>query len=126
MTSQTGVGLGVDAIQNEINQIETGEQGRGEVNVLRDRQVGVVSTADGVGRSKDAGPGIERSDDAGLGYGYSLLLHDFVQDRAGRIVHLVELVNAADTAVGQDERTRFQHKLTGFRVASDVGCETDR
>ena len=48
-----------------------------------------------------------------------------MQDGAGRVVHLVELVDAADAAIGQDERARFQHKLPGLRVARDVGRETD-
>ena len=68
MTGQTGVGLGVDAIQDEINQVKTREQGRREVDVLRDGQVRVVSAADGVGGSEDAGPGVQRRDDAGLGH----------------------------------------------------------
>ena len=33
------------------------------------------------------------------------MYHDFVQDRARRVVHLVKLVDAADAAVAQDERT---------------------
>ena len=42
------------------------------------------------------------TDDAGLGDGQGLLLHDLVQHRPGGVVHLVELVNAADSLGGND------------------------
>jgi hypothetical protein len=97
------VRLVVDAVQDQVDQVEARQQGRRQVDVLGHGQVRVVAAADGVGRGQDAGAGVERGDDAGLGDGDGLLLHDLVQDGARGLGHLVELVDAADAAVGQDQ-----------------------
>jgi hypothetical protein len=49
-----------------------------------------------------------------------------VQDSSRIVAHLVELVNAADTVVGQYERTRLQHVLARLDILGDEGGETDR
>ena len=49
--------------------------------------------------------------DADLGNGDGLLLHDLVDGRAVCVHHLVKLINAADAAVGQDQRSSLQHHL---------------
>lgn len=41
------------------------------------------------------------------------------------IVHLVKLVYAADTAVGEDKRSTFQHDFLRFRVLGYVDGQTD-
>jgi hypothetical protein len=53
------------------------------------------------------------------------LLHHFVEDGPGGFVHLVELVNAASTAIGQNQGTGLQDHLLGLGVTSDIGCQTD-
>ena len=101
------VGL-IDAVENQVDEIETTEECWWEVDVLRHRQVRIVSATDWIGGGQDTGSGVQRRDDSRFGDGDGLLLHDFVQDRAGRIIHLVEFVDAADTAVGEDEGARFE------------------
>lgn len=59
-----------------------------------------------------------------LGDGESLLLHDFVQDRADAVAHLIELVNAADAVVAEHQRSGLKDQLPGLRVLHHVGCET--
>jgi hypothetical protein len=57
----------------------------------------VVSSTDRVSSGDDGAPGLERSDDAGLRNGDGLLLHGFVDGGAVSVVHLVELVDEANT-----------------------------
>ena len=109
MSGELAVGALVDAIKHQVHQIESAQQRWRQVNVLRYRQVWVVFRADRVGRSKNTRPGIERSDDTRFCDGDSLLLHHFVQDRTSRVGHLVEFVDTADTAIAEDESTRFEH-----------------
>jgi hypothetical protein len=42
----------------------------------------------------------------------------FVEDRARRVAHLVKLIDAADAAVAQHERSALKHKLARFGVLS--------
>ena len=74
--------------------------------------------------------------------------HHFVKHAPSRVRHLVKLVNAADTAIAQDESTTedkdcgasvrvskscrgagwsapLQHKLLRVRITGDVGRETN-
>jgi len=125
MLGKPPVGLLIGAVKDEIDKIKTGQQSRREIDVLGNGQVGVVTTADRVGGGQNTCPGVESGDDTSLGHGHSLLLHDFVQDRAGGFRHLVELVNAADTAVGEDERTRLEDELARLRITGDVRGQTD-
>jgi len=48
-----------------------------------------------------------------------------VQDSARELTHLVELVNAADTVVGEDEGARLQHILARLHVLGHEGGEAD-
>jgi hypothetical protein len=77
--------------------------------------------------------------------GRSATHHHFVEDRAGRVGHLVKLVDAAHTAVREHERTAghrnqqmmspwncrqdprspLEDQLLAVRVAGHVGGETD-
>jgi len=120
------VRLLVDAVEDEIHQVETGEKGGGEIDILGNGKVGVISTADRVGRRENARPGVERGDDSSLGHRHGLLLHDFVQDRARGIVHLVKLIDAAHATIGEDEGARLENQLSRFGVARHVRRETDR
>ena len=48
-----------------------------------------------------------------------------MEDGARRVAHLVELVDAADAVVGEDERARLKHHLLRLGIFSDVGSQTD-
>jgi len=54
-----------------------------------------------------------------------LLLHHFVNCRAVSIHHLVKLVNAADTLVGQHQRSPLQSHLASQIVFHHRRSETD-
>jgi hypothetical protein len=48
-----------------------------------------------------------------------LLLHHLVQLRAIRLLHFIELVDAADAVIRQHQRTTLEHNLPGVRIARD-------
>jgi hypothetical protein len=67
----------VDFVEDEVEQVESRDERRREINVGRDGQLGVVSTVDGVGGCEDRGTSIEGGDDTGLCDGDGLLfLHE--------------------------------------------------
>jgi hypothetical protein len=103
VTGELAVGGLIDAVEHQVDQVESAEQRRREIDVLGNWEVGVVLAADRVGRSENRGSGVQSGDDAGLCDRDSLLLHNFVEDGAGRFRHLVELIDTADTAVTEDQ-----------------------
>ena len=64
----------VHLVQDEVEQVETGDQCWGQVNVGRDRQLRVVSRVDRVCRSQDRRSRVQRSDNTSLCDRDSLLL----------------------------------------------------
>lgn len=93
----------VNVIQHDVDQIEPADERRGQVDVLDHTEELVILGLDGVGGGEDCGARVEVADDARLGDADGLLLHHLVQHAAAAHAHLVELVDAADAAVGQDE-----------------------
>ena len=63
----------VHLVKHEVEQIESRDQGRREIDVRRDGQFGVVPTVDRVGGGEYGSTRIERGDDTGFGDGYCLL-----------------------------------------------------
>ena len=47
-----------------------------------------------------------------------------MQDTASGVRHFIEFVNAANTVVGQDQRTRLEDELAGFWILGDVSSQT--
>lgn len=86
----------------------------GQLDVLDDGFVLVPLRLDRVGSGQDGGARVERADDAGLGDGERLLLHDLVQHGPRALVHLVELVNAAHTIVAQHQRASVNGKMDAY------------
>ena len=50
---------------------------------------------------------------------------DFVKNGARGVVHLIKLIDAADTAIAQYQGTALKHQLLGFRVSHDICCQPD-
>ena len=49
-----------------------------------------------------------------------------MKDHSRVVVHLVELIDAADTTIRQDEGTTLENKLSGLWIFRDVDGKTDR
>lgn len=63
----------IDLVENEVEEVESGDEGWWEINVLGDGLFTVVFRADGVGCCQDGCSSIEGRDDTCLGYGDGLL-----------------------------------------------------
>ena len=48
-----------------------------------------------------------------------------MKDHTGAVIHLVELVDAANTAVREHKGTTLQYDFPSLWVLGDVNCETD-
>lgn len=71
----------VDRVLDNAEDVEPGENGLGELNVLLKWDRWIVSSADWVGGGDNGTPGLEGGDDAGLGDRDRLLLHGLVNGR---------------------------------------------
>ena len=88
MAAETAVIDLVLGVEDEEDEVEPGEEGVRQLDVLDDGALVVPLRLDRVGRGQDGGSGVELADDAGLGDGQRLLLHHFVKNRPGGITHL--------------------------------------
>ena len=73
MLGQASVTDLVDLVQDEVEQVESRDQSRRQVNVGWDGQTGVVFRIDGVRCGQDGSSGIEGGDDSSLGDRHGLL-----------------------------------------------------
>lgn len=48
-----------------------------------------------------------------------------MKDNSGAIIHLVKLIDTADTSVRKNEGATFQHNFFSLRVFCNVHCQTD-
>ncbi len=83
----------------------------GQLNVLNDGAVLVPLRADGVSCCQDGGASIERTDDASLGNGQSLLLHHLMKNGPRTLTHLVKLIYTAYTIITQHQRSTANNTL---------------
>jgi hypothetical protein len=53
-------------VEDEEEEVETGEEGSGEVDVVDGRDLGVVATVEGVGSGEDGGARVEGRGNTGF------------------------------------------------------------
>lgn len=135
-------------VLDDAKDVEPRQDRLGELDVLTEGNCRVVAPADRVGSSDDGAAGLQRGDDASLRDGDALLLHGFVDGgstgggdilsasclhrvRNGAqyspvgVVHLVKLVDQADTLVRQDERPTLETPLARDGVLPHARRQTD-
>ena len=69
----------IDLVQHQVDEVKSGHQARGQLDVVNDADAWVVAAAHWVSACQDTSPGIQSSNDAGLGHRYCLLLHHLMQ-----------------------------------------------
>mmetsp|Transcript_13172 Transcript_13172/g.26438 ORF Transcript_13172/g.26438 Transcript_13172/m.26438 type:complete len:288 (+) Transcript_13172:1033-1896(+) len=121
---QFAVRVGVGSIQDEIDQIESTQKGRRQLDVFYDAEIRIVPRFNGIRGRQDRCARVQTRNDPRLCNGHRLLFHGLVQYRPRGIRHLVEFIDAADTAIGQDEGTALQDQIAGFRVTNHRSRET--
>ena len=78
---EPGVGLGIDDVSDDAENVEARENGVRELNILAEAFAGVVAPANWIGGGDHGAPRLEGGHDAGLGDGDGLLLHRLVRAR---------------------------------------------
>ena len=110
-------------LQNE-EQVETGHNGRRDVDIQPQRLAVVVASTSGICRCENRSARVQRRLDARLGDTYCLLFHRFVDSNLVFDVHFVELVYAAHAVVRKHESTSFDAEFASFAVFNDAGSKT--
>mmetsp|Transcript_2567 Transcript_2567/g.6686 ORF Transcript_2567/g.6686 Transcript_2567/m.6686 type:complete len:263 (-) Transcript_2567:128-916(-) len=126
MFGQSSIGFDVGIVQYQVDEIESREEGGWKLDVFDDGEARIVAGFDRVGAGEDGGTGVEGGDDAGLGYGYCLLLHGLVQNRPRGVAHLIELVDAANAQIAQYQSSALQYQIARLGISNDARRETDR
>lgn len=103
---------GIHRVLDHTKDVETGQDGLGELDVLLERDRRIVASPDRVRCSDDGASSLESGDNARLGDGDRLLFHSLVDGGTVSIIHLVELVDQAGALVREYERTTLQRPLT--------------
>lgn len=113
-------------IQHNEEQVETTHDGGGHSDVRAKGLLAVVAATDRIRRSKNGGTRVQRGMDAGFGNRDRLLFHGFVNGNLVGNVHLVELVDSADTVVSQHESTSFDGEVASLFVFHYGSRQTGR
>ena len=120
------VGRLVAFVEDHEEQIETTHNRRAHRDILTQRLSPVIPTANRVGRREDGRTRIERRVDASLRNRDSLLFHGFVNGDLVGDVHLVELVDGANTVIREHECTSLDGKLARLFILDHCRRETSR
>mmetsp|Transcript_47934 Transcript_47934/g.120039 ORF Transcript_47934/g.120039 Transcript_47934/m.120039 type:complete len:303 (-) Transcript_47934:3-911(-) len=115
--------LGVAHVLHDEDEVEAGEDGALQLDVLARGLEVVVAAGGRVGGGEHGGAGVEHGGDARLGDRDRLLLHGFVDGDAVLLPHLVKLVDAHDAVVRQHHRAALQVEVAAA-VLDDGGSQT--
>ena len=126
MHGDLAVGDLLAVITHHEKEVESRHNWRRNIQVCLERLALVVSPHDGVRRCQDRGPGVQGGLNSGLCDRNGLLFHRFVDCRLVLFVHLVELIDAADSVIGQHECSCLNSELSGVWISPYGGCETCR
>lgn len=126
MGSEARIILFVGSVENQEENIETREQSGRQVDILDRRFAGVIATVDRVSSGQDRGTCVESSCNTCLGDRDSLLFHDLVNCRPVRLVHLVELIDTADTVISQNQRSSLYSTKNAVGSVNNVDCTCPR
>ena len=115
----------VDGVADDTENVETRQNGLGELNILTERHGAVVAATDRVGSGHDGTASLQCCDNTSLRDGDGLLLHCFVNRCTVLVVHLVELIDQASTPVSKHKSTTLQSPFGSKRISPDTSSETD-
>ena len=76
MLSELAVDGLVHLVEDEVEEVEAGDERRGQIDVAGDGQIHVVLGAYGIGGGEEGRAGVEGGYDAGFGYRDGLLFLD--------------------------------------------------
>lgn len=119
------VNLGICLILDNGKDIETREDRVSELNVVIEVAVNAIDSTNRVSSGNDGTAGLKLSNNTSFRDGDSLLFHSLVDTSSVLLVHLIELVNKADTFISKNECSSFKRPFSCDGVFVDSSSETD-
>lgn len=107
MTGNLLISFSVLSIQHDIHEIESWQQWVRKIDIFMRRFHPIVSSLYRICCCQNWGPGIESCCYASLCNGDCLLLHDLMNSHSIMLLHLIKLINAADTFVCKNKSASF-------------------
>lgn len=115
----------VDFVTDDGEQVESGQDRVRQINVVIEIKLSLVDTTNRVSGSNNRTACLERRDDASFRYRNRLLLHRLVNRGSVLFVHLIELIDEADTFISEDKSATLKSPLTSDRVLVHASRQTD-
>ena len=106
-------------VNDDEEEVETRHNWRADVNVVAEGPRAIISTSERISCGQDRGASIERSVDASFCDRDGLLLHSFVDSNLVLDIHLVELIDTADSVIGKHQGTSLDTEFTCLRILTD-------
>ena len=110
-------------IPDHAQNVETRENWVCKINVVIEVQLWFVHSSNGIGCSDHRASSLQGSNYTCLGNRNRLLLHCLVNTSPIRVVHLVKLINQADSFVSQYQSSSFEGPLPGYWVLVHTSCQ---
>ena len=112
-------------VSDDDQNVETGENGFREFDILTEWYCSIISAANGIGRRHDSAPSLQGRNNTSFADGDGLLLHSFVDTGSILIIHLVKLIDQAGSPVRKHESTTFKRPLRSQRIAAYGCCQAN-
>ena len=103
-------------INNDEEEVETRHNWRADINVVAQGPRAIISTSERISCGQDRGTSIERGVDASFCDRDGLLLHSFVDSNLIFDIHLVELIDTADSMIGKHQGTSLDTEFSCLRI----------
>ena len=112
-------------IKHDEEEIESGQQGVWQSNVLSDRLISGILTVNWVRGRNDTASGIKSCMNTSFGNSDGLLFHNLMDSNSISIVHLIKLIDTDNTSISKDHCTGFKMSLARILVNTNSCSETD-
>ena len=111
-------------VNDDEEEVEAGHNWRADIDVVAQGPCAIISTSERISCSQDRGTRIEGGVDASFCNRDGLLLHSFVDSNLILDIHLVELINTADTVICEHQGTSFDAELTCLGILTHRSSQT--
>ena len=103
-------------VDDDEEEVETRHDWRADINVVAQGPRAIISTSERISCGQDRGTSIEGGVDASFCDRDGLLLHSFVDSNLILDIHLVELINTADSVIGKHQGTSLDTEFSCLRI----------
>ena len=111
-------------VDDDKKEVETRHNWWADINVVAQGPCTVISASKRISCSQDRGTSIERGVDASFCDRDSLLLHSFMDSNLIFDIHLVELIDTADSMISKHQGTSLDAEFTCLWVLAHRSCQT--